>query len=147
MSTLLVHRLANPITGLYFNGTNFSATRAMAKIFLFDPCLPVLNATWPGAVIETVPANDGQCCQILRERLRGRRAVADYCGCTETIAELGMKFASADQLRVTITAGDFKWHVEVSDFNDAALPLISFSFETRTAAICALDVIAREAGI
>ncbi len=46
--------LVNPITGLYFNGTNFSATLIAALILPEKPSDSFLQLIWPGAkVVQT----------------------------------------------------------------------------------------------
>ena len=43
--------LQNGITGLYYNGTNFSGSKEQAVIFNAEPNKPFLNAVWPGCKV------------------------------------------------------------------------------------------------
>jgi len=46
--------MRNALTGLYFNGVNFSSTREGAKVMQEEPNKTVIAYVWPGAEIVAV---------------------------------------------------------------------------------------------
>lgn len=152
--TFLAHYLISPVTGLYFDGTNFSAKRiADARLFTSLPNMTLAQSTWPGCELRSLTPTNEQVVRILRDALRTLRdGTPNAYHLTTNFLPGGMDIAESGYFTVGLSQGGDFWRVEVLTHdlvNDVVTIRLAmtFTFEAREFATGALNVIARELGI
>lgn len=149
--TFLAHYLISPVTGLYFDGTNFSAKRiADARLFTSLPNMTLAQSTWPGCELRSLTPTNKQVERILRDALKSARCERP----TEVI--ITNRDDDTDvgdgELAIGFSRDGDTWYVEVllrEEMGGLMMTgiMMTFIFETRESAMSAFNVIARELGI